>query len=105
MATMARWCVQRRAWGLIGWVALLALLAVLGVTGRAAGSTYSDALTLPGTGSTTAQNLLEQAFPGQPGTRTRSSGGLAQAAEALRPSATGSPPCWAGSPPRPRWPR
>src|ERR1017187_1757287 len=80
MATMARWCVQRRAWVLIGWLALLALLAVLGGTGRAAGSTHSDALTLPGTGSTTAQNLLEQAFPGQPGTRTRSSGGLAQAA-------------------------
>src|ERR1017187_3659731 len=70
MATMARWCVQRRAWVLIGWLALLALLAllaVLGVTGRAAGSTYSDALTLPGTGSTTAQNLLEQAFPGHAG--------------------------------------
>ena len=64
MATMARWCFQRRAWVLIGW---LALLAVLGVTGRAAGSTYSDALTLPGTGSTTAQNLLEQAFPGHAG--------------------------------------
>jgi putative drug exporter of the RND superfamily len=67
MATMARWCVQRRAWVLIGWLALLALLALLGVTGRAAGSTYSDALTLPGTGSTTAQNLLEQAFPGHAG--------------------------------------
>ena len=64
MAAMARWCVQRRAWVLIGW---LALLAVLGVTGRTAGSAYSDALTLPGTGSTTAQNLLEQAFPGHAG--------------------------------------
>ena len=64
MAAMARWCFQRRAWVLIGW---LALLAVLGVTGRAARSTYSDALTLPGTGSTTALNLLEQAFPGHAG--------------------------------------
>ena len=64
MATIACWCVRRRAWVLIGW---LALLAVLGVTGRVAGSTYSDALTLPGTGSTTAQNLLEQAFPGHAG--------------------------------------
>ena len=51
MAAMARWCFQRRAWVLVGW---LALLAVLGVTGRIAGSAYSDALTLPGTGSTTA---------------------------------------------------
>ena len=76
MAAMARWCFQRRAWVLIGW---LALLAVLGVTGRTAGSTYSDALTLPGTGSTTTQNLLEQAFPGHAGDQDtivwRASGG------------------------------
>ena len=52
MAAMARWCFQRRAWVLVGW---LALLAVLGVTGRIAGSAYSDALTLPGTGSTTGR--------------------------------------------------
>ena len=64
MATMARWCFQRRAWVLVGW---LALLVILGVTGRAAGSAYSDALTLPGTGSTTALNLLERAFPGHAG--------------------------------------
>src|SRR5580658_10678833 len=61
MAATARWCFQRRAWVLIGW------LAVLGVTGRAAGSAYSDSLTLPGTGSTTALTLLEQAFPGHAG--------------------------------------
>jgi len=64
MAAIARWCVQRRIWVLVGW---LALLAILGVTGRAAGSTYSDTLTLPGTGSTTALHLLEQAFPGHAG--------------------------------------
>jgi putative drug exporter of the RND superfamily len=64
MAAMARWCFRRRAWVLIGW---LTLLAVLGVAGRAAGSAYSDALTLPGTGSTTALTLLEQAFPGHAG--------------------------------------
>jgi putative drug exporter of the RND superfamily len=64
MAALARWCFRRRAWVLIGW---LALLAVLGVAGRAAGSAYSDALTLPGTGSTTALSLLEQAFPGHAG--------------------------------------
>jgi putative drug exporter of the RND superfamily len=61
---MARWCFRRRTWVLAGW---LALLVVLGVTGRAAGSAYSDALTLPGTGSTAALNLLEQAFPGHAG--------------------------------------
>src|SRR5271169_6492710 len=64
MAALARWCFQRRAWVLAGW---LALLVILGVTGRAAGSAYSDSLTLPGTGSTTALNLLEHAFPGHAG--------------------------------------
>ncbi len=42
MAAMARWCFRRRAWVLIAW---LALLVLLGVTGRAAGSAYSDTLT------------------------------------------------------------
>ena len=64
MAAMARWCFRRRAWVLIGW---LALLVVLGAGGRAAGSAYSDTLTLPGTGSTTALTLLEKAFPGHAG--------------------------------------
>ena len=64
MAAMARWCFRHRAWVLVGW---LALLVILGAGGRMAGSAYSDALTLPGTGSTTAQNLLGQAFPGHAG--------------------------------------
>ena len=64
MAAMARWCFQRRAWVLIGW---LAFLVVLGAGGRAAGSAYSDTLALPGTGSATALNLLEHSFPGHAG--------------------------------------
>ena len=64
MAALARWCFQRRAWVLAGW---LALLVILGVAGRAAGSAYSDTLTLPGTGSTAALHLEEQAFPGHAG--------------------------------------
>jgi RND superfamily putative drug exporter len=64
MASMARWCFRRRVWVLVGW---LALLVVLGVGGRAAGPTYSDTLTLPGTGSTAALHLEEQAFPGHAG--------------------------------------
>jgi putative drug exporter of the RND superfamily len=64
MAALARWCFQRRKWVLIVW---LALLVVLTVGGRAAGSMYSDNLTLPGTGSTTALTLLEKAFPGHAG--------------------------------------
>jgi putative drug exporter of the RND superfamily len=64
MAAMARWCFRRRAWVLAGW---LMLLVILVMAGRAAGSTYSDSLTLPGTGSTTALTLLEKAFPGHAG--------------------------------------
>jgi RND superfamily putative drug exporter len=64
MASMARWCCRRRAWVLIGW---LALLVILGAAGRAAGPAYSDTLTLPGTGSTAALHLEEQAFPGHAG--------------------------------------
>ncbi len=77
MAAMARWCFRRRAWVLIAW---LALLVILGVTGRAAGSAYSDTLALPGTGSTTALNLLGKAFPGHAGDQDtivwRASGGV-----------------------------
>ena len=64
MAALARWCFQRRKWVLIAWLALLVILAV---GGRAAGSAYSDNLTLPGTGSTTALTLLQKAFPGHAG--------------------------------------
>ena len=55
MTSLARWCFRHRAWVLASW---LVLLVILGVAGRAAGSAYSDSLTLPGTGSTAALNLL-----------------------------------------------
>src|ERR1039458_7848332 len=64
MAAMPRCCFRRRAWVLVAW---LALLVILGVSGRAAGSAYSNTLTLPGTGSTAALTLLEKAFPGHAG--------------------------------------
>src|SRR5580693_7336602 len=77
MAALARWCFRRRAWVLVGW---LALLVILGAGGRAAGSAYSDTLTLPGTGSTAALHLEEQAFPGHAGDQDtivwRASGGV-----------------------------
>ena len=63
MAALARWCFQRRTWVLVAW---LALVVILGVGGRAAGTAYSNNVTLPGTGSTTALTLLEKAFPGTP---------------------------------------
>jgi len=64
MAALARWCFQRRRWVLVAW---LALVVILGVGGRAAGTAYSNNVTLPGTGSTTALTLLEKAFPGHAG--------------------------------------
>ena len=64
MAVLARWCFQRRTWVLVVW---LALVIILGVGGRAAGTAYSNNVTLPGTGSTTALTLLEKAFPGHAG--------------------------------------
>ena len=64
MAAMARWCFRHRAWVLVGW---LALLVILGAGGRAVGSAYADSLTLPGTGSSAAQTLIGQAFPGHAG--------------------------------------
>src|SRR5260370_3119755 len=99
MTALARWCFQRRAWVLVGW---LALLAILGVTGRAAGSAYSDTLTLPGTGSTAALHLEEQAFPGHAGDQDtivwRASGGGVRA-PAVRARVTALP---ARVPPPPR---
>src|SRR5277367_1169739 len=64
MAALARWCFQRRTWVLVAW---LVLVIILGVGGRAAGTAYSNNVTLPGTGSTTALTLLEKAFPGHAG--------------------------------------
>ena len=64
MTSLARWCFRHRGWVLASW---LVLLVILGVAGRAAGSAYSDSLTLPGTGSTAALNLLTKAFPGHAG--------------------------------------
>ena len=64
MAALARWCFRRRAWVLVAW---LALLVILGVLSRTAGAAYSSSSTVPGTGSTTALNLLERAFPGHAG--------------------------------------
>jgi putative drug exporter of the RND superfamily len=64
MAALARRCFRRRALVLAGWPALLVILVV---TGWAAGSAYSNTLTVPGTGSTAALTLLDKAFPGHAG--------------------------------------
>ena len=64
MVGVARWCFRCRVWVLLAWAAAVFSLVI---GGRAAGSTYSNTLTLPGTGSTAALNLLTHAFPGHAG--------------------------------------
>jgi putative drug exporter of the RND superfamily len=64
MAGLARWCFRHRYIVLVLWVAAL---AGLGVANSAVGSAYSSNLTLPGSDSTRALNLLTSAFPQQSG--------------------------------------
>ena len=59
---LGRFCVRNRRAVLGGWVALV--LAVVAVT-ASIGKPTSDNLTLPGTGSTAAQELLEDNLPRQ----------------------------------------
>lgn len=69
MRTMALFCFRHAGYVLAGW---LAALAALGVLGHVMGSHYQDALTLPDSDSTRAQQLL-QSIPGgeQLGARDR----------------------------------
>jgi len=64
MSAIARWCFRRRLAVIAAWVLVLIGLSVLA---RAAGSGYNNSFSLPGTGSTTAQDLLARAVPAQSG--------------------------------------
>jgi RND superfamily putative drug exporter len=64
MTRLARWCFDHRRRVLVAW--LLAAVALLGLS-RAAGSTFSAALSLPNTDSQAAVNLLTQNFPAAAG--------------------------------------
>ncbi len=59
---LGRFCVRGRWIVLCVWLAVFAALAVLA---RAAGPEVNDNLTLPGSGSQAATDLLEQRFPSQ----------------------------------------
>ena len=59
---LGRWCA-RHHWPVIGGWVLLAIVLV--VVGQASGSKTSENLTLPGTGSTLATELLEENLPEQ----------------------------------------
>jgi putative drug exporter of the RND superfamily len=64
MSAIARWCFRHRYVVIVGWLALLVGLAGLN---QAVKSTYNNSFSLPGTGSTTAQQLLAKALPAQAG--------------------------------------
>ena len=67
MAALARWCYQHRFVVITAWIGLLVGLAVMS---QALKTTYDNSLTLPGTGSGSAQALLQRSAPG-PGGRHR----------------------------------
>jgi putative drug exporter of the RND superfamily len=64
MSAIARWCYHHR-FAVIGtWVIVLIGLGALSVAVK---SDYNNSFSLPGTGSTTAQELLAKAVPAQAG--------------------------------------
>jgi RND superfamily putative drug exporter len=64
MSGIARWCFRHRFAVIAAWVLALIALTVLA---RVAGSDYNNSFSLPGTGSTAAQQLLASTAPEQPG--------------------------------------
>src|SRR5260370_12283587 len=64
MSAIARWCYRHRFVVIATWVVVL---IGLGVLSQAVKSNYNNSFSLPGTGSTTAQQLLAKAVPAQAG--------------------------------------
>ncbi len=64
MSAIARWCYHHRFVVITAWV--VALIG-LGALSQAVKSDYNNSFSLPGTGSTTAQQLLAKAVPAQAG--------------------------------------
>ena len=64
MSAIARWCYRHRFVVIAAWVVLL---IGLGTLSQAVKSHYNNSFSLPGTGSTTAQQLLAKAVPAQAG--------------------------------------
>jgi RND superfamily putative drug exporter len=64
MLALARWCYQHRFVVITTWIGLLIGLAVMS---QAVKTSYDNSLTLPGTGSASAQNLLLRSAPAQAG--------------------------------------
>ena len=64
MSAIARWCFRHRFAVIAAWVLVL---VGLGALSQAVKSDYNNSFSLPGTGSTTAQQLLAKAIPAQAG--------------------------------------
>ena len=64
MPAIARWCFRHRFVVIAAWVLVL---VGLGALSQAVKSDYNNSFSLPGTGSTTAQQLLAKAIPAQAG--------------------------------------
>ncbi len=64
MSAIARWCFRHRFMVIAAWVVAL---VGLGVLQQAVKSDFNNSFSLPGTGSTTAQQLLAKAIPAQAG--------------------------------------
>ncbi len=65
---LGRWCFQRRRYVLAAWVIVIALTAVLAVSLK---QPISNAITIPGTESQQALDLLDQKFPGTGGAQAQ----------------------------------
>ena len=59
MSRLGRWCFGHRKWVVAGWLVVLVVIAGLSVS---AGSRYNSSLSLPGTDSQAAVNLLTKNF-------------------------------------------
>jgi putative drug exporter of the RND superfamily len=64
MSVLARWCYRRRLVVIVIWVGVLAGLAGMSQVVK---TFYDNSFTLPGTGSSQAQQLLQRAAPAQAG--------------------------------------
>src|SRR5215813_1168148 len=64
MSVLARWCYQHRYVVITAWIGLLIGLAVMSQGVKAS---YDNSFTLPGTGSGSAQELLQRSAPAQAG--------------------------------------
>ena len=65
---LGQWCFRRRRYVVVGWVLVIAVVAVVAVNVK---QPTSNSITIPGTESQQALNLLDQKFPGTGGAQAQ----------------------------------